>query len=94
MGQVTKVEVKQSTPGEHAWTPAFIKVNTNDAKTGIGNGVFYITTAHNAIDESNPIMSTAESGVSLEKCNAQFCEERMDKKMQLMHEKELSHRSK
>lgn len=24
------------------WRPAFVKINTNDAKTGIGDGVFYI----------------------------------------------------
>jgi len=45
VGEVFKVQIQQiddATTVDDTWTPAWLKVNTNDMQTGLGNGVYYL----------------------------------------------------
>jgi len=45
VGEIYMVQIKQigdATTVDDKWTPAWLKVNTNDIQTGLGNGVYYM----------------------------------------------------
>jgi hypothetical protein len=94
IGELKGVEIKEVLNGEEpdGWQPAFIKINANDMKTGLGAGVYYINPNQAEIRGDNQQLKaqipnqdgSAVSGkIPLTRCNAQFCEEEMDTKLGL-----------
>merc|ERR1712224_1028257 len=49
-------EVKVTTANDHSWSLKWIKVNTNDAKTGLGSGVYYAG-VQRTLDKANGLDS-------------------------------------
>merc|ERR1712093_746334 len=78
LGQLTAVKITTTAGSDTSWTPAFIKINTNNKYTGLGSGVYYIN-INRAIDKINP----RDGEDRMTKCVAQFCEEKMDKKLKI-----------
>jgi hypothetical protein len=94
VGEIKKITLMEQTAGlketeYDGWQPSFIKVNANDAKTGLGAGVYYIDPAKKEIRGVVPFVaelpaadgSVPSGKVALTKCKAQFCEEEMDQRM-------------
>jgi hypothetical protein len=81
-------------PSDEAWTPAWIKISTNDPQTGIGNGVYYVTgiggVGNPDGDTNSPVVTLSSTSdddnvqPKVKKCLAQFCERSMDAKMARM----------
>merc|ERR1711998_463162 len=77
-------------PSDEAWTPAWIKISTNDPQTGIGNGVYYVTgiggVGNPGGDTNSPVVTLSSTSdddnvqPKVKKCLAQFCERSMDAK--------------
>merc|ERR1711964_843369 len=83
VGQVSMVKITST--GTDSWTPKFVKVNTNDAKTGLGSGVYYVEVG-TSINKDRAFEAYTKPDATkgqkpMTKCQAQFCEKRMDKKL-------------
>jgi hypothetical protein len=92
IGELKSVKIMEDTAGlkpeeYDGWTPSFIKVNTNDFKTGLGSGVYYIDPQNKEIrgtankleaELPGPDGSIGTGKVALKRCLAQFCEEELD----------------
>merc|ERR1711912_194140 len=70
---------------DQSWTPAFVKINTNNKYTGLGSGVYYVPIGRAIYDKDDFEAKTApgDGERKMTKCEAQFCEEEMDKKLKL-----------
>merc|ERR1712146_761221 len=62
-----------------------IKINTNNKYTGLGSGVYYVPIGRAIYDKDDFEAKTApgDGERKMTKCEAQFCEEEMDKKLKL-----------
>jgi len=96
VGEIKTVTVSEVIAGlketeYDGWQPSFVKINANNAKTGLGAGVYYIDPAQKEVRGPDALVATlpdaagaVPSGkVALKKCLAQFCEEEMDQRMGL-----------
>merc|ERR1719486_581110 len=83
LGELTSVKITTTTKIDQAWTPAFVKINTNNKYTGLGSGVYYVPVNRAIYDkDSFEAFTKPKSGNrKMTKCSAQFCEEEMDKKL-------------
>merc|ERR1711934_145811 len=85
VGEVTKVKLKTS-KGE-AWGCDWVKVDTNDHSTGIGNGVYYVEVMDevklatpfetSSVVPSNQISTDQNLRKVVVRCQAESCEEEM-----------------
>merc|ERR1711907_166104 len=85
LGQITSVKITGTASSDTSWTPSFVKINTNNQYTGLGSGVYYVD-VNRAIDKDNAFEAKTSPGdgeVKMSKCEAQFCEKEMDKKLEL-----------
>merc|ERR1712093_390809 len=85
LGQLTAVKITTTAGSDTSWTPSFIKINTNNKYTGLGSGVYYVE-VNRAIDKDNAFEAKVKPGEGedkMTKCEAQFCEREMDKKLEL-----------
>merc|ERR1711912_182901 len=80
-----KLTVTTTTKMDQSWTPAFVKINTNNKYTGLGSGVYYVPIGRAIYDKDDFEAKTApgDGERKMTKCEAQFCEEEMDKKLKL-----------
>jgi hypothetical protein len=87
LGELTSVKITTTTKMDQSWTPAFVKINTNNKYTGLGSGVYYVPVGRAIYDKDDfEAKTTPGDGESkMTKCEAQFCEEEMDKKLKLSH---------
>merc|ERR1711881_107321 len=86
LGQISSVKITGTGGSSTSWTPAFVKINTNNQYTGLGSGVYYVP-VNRAIDKDNGFEAKVAPGdgeVKMEKCQAQYCEKMMDAKMALL----------
>jgi len=85
LGELTSVKITTTTKIDQAWTPAFVKINTNNKYTGLGSGVYYVPVNRAIYDKDDFEAKTApgDGERRMTKCEAQFCEEEMDKKLKL-----------
>merc|ERR1719321_910694 len=69
-------EVKISGDNQDKWSPAWIKVNSNDFHSGQGHGIYYASVP-TGIKKDEPFSASSEvdpeDGAHLHKCSAQFC---------------------
>jgi len=75
VGKVKMIKIEGD--NDDKWKPAWIKVNSNDFNTGMGNGIFYAPIA-NGIKMNEPFNATTTADVDageteLHECMAQFC---------------------
>eukprot|EP00656_Telonema_subtile_P032550 TRINITY_DN3577_c0_g1_i3.p1 TRINITY_DN3577_c0_g1~~TRINITY_DN3577_c0_g1_i3.p1 ORF type:complete len:260 (-),score=76.70 TRINITY_DN3577_c0_g1_i3:362-1141(-) len=73
-------EVKITGDSNDKWSPAWVKINSNDFHTGKGNGIYYASLPHPISKDKPFTASTSEtSEISmvdeghLHKCDAMFC---------------------
>merc|ERR1719482_65331 len=85
LGELTSVKITTTTGLDQSWTPAFVKINTNNKYTGLGSGVYYVPVGRAIFDKDDFEAKTApgDGEMKMTKCEAQFCEEEMDKKLKL-----------
>merc|ERR1711964_525821 len=85
LGELTSIKITTTTKMDQSWTPAFVKINTNNKYTGLGSGVYYVPVNRAIYDKDDFEAKTApgDGESKMTKCEAQFCEEEMDKKLKL-----------
>jgi len=88
------IEVVPAGQDRDGWQPQFIKINTNDMKTGLGSGIYYIDPADKEFggkaNKGGRLASVPNADgtqppdtVKMTRCKAQFCEEEMDERLGL-----------
>lgn len=85
LGQITAVKITTTASSDTSWTPQFVKINTNNKYTGLVSVIYYVE-VNRAIDKDNAFEAKVKPGdgeVKMSKCEAQFCEREMDKKLEL-----------
>jgi len=95
--EITKVVLTGDNEANDKWHPGFLKINMNDFKDGLGNGIYYMDLGGKKVDKNDPITMKSDAtdasgeGLKMEnlashkygiiKCEAASCEEKMDKMM-------------
>jgi hypothetical protein len=74
VGDITEIRIEGD--NNDKWSPGWVKVNSNDFHSGLGNGIFY-TSVEDGIKMGSPFNATTardpEHPTHLHKCVAQFC---------------------
>jgi hypothetical protein len=74
VGDISEIRIEGD--NQDKWSPAWVKINSNDFHSGLGNGIFY-TSVEDGIKAGSPFNATIardpEHPTHLHKCMAQFC---------------------